>query len=183
MAVFNLFYLILFTSKYSSSIRYFIIPQIFKLLKENLDFPKYSLPASILNVLSSQSPVIILKILYGDSIAGIYALVNRIMGAPSLLISNSTAEVYREKASKLYNIKGNCEDLFVKTFKGLFFIGAIPFIIVIAFGPNLFSMIFSSEWIESGYFARYLAIFFFLRFCIGKNRHQHKLKERLKKIL
>ena len=167
MAVFNLFYVVLFILKYSSSIQYFILPQIFKLLKENLDFPKYSLPASIINVLSSQSPVILLKILYGDSIAGIYALVNKIMGAPSQLIANSTAEVYREKASKLYNMKGDCEKLFLKTFRGLFFIGIIPFIIIIAFGPSLFSVIFGVEWIESGYFARYLAIFFFLRFCIS----------------
>ena len=35
------------------------------------------------------------------------------------------------------------------------------------FGPTLFSIVFGSEWAESGYFARYLAIFFLLRFCIS----------------
>ena len=167
MLIFNLFYLVIFIRKYLNSIKHYQLLGIFNLLGRNLDFPKYSLPASVINVLTSQSPIIILKILFGEAIAGIYALVNRIMGAPSQLIAGATGEVYRQKASSEYNSKGNCYNLFLKTFKGLFLIATIPFIIVIMFGPTLFSIVFGSEWSESGYFARYLAIFFLLRFCIS----------------
>ena len=165
--VFNSFLFIIFIKRYPDISNGISIRNIITLLKDNIDFPRYSLPASIVNILSAQSPVIILKILFGESIAGIYALVNRAMGAPSQLISGATGEVYRQKASSEYNEQGNCYKLFLKTFKGLFLIATIPFIIVIIFGPDLFSLVFGLEWIESGYFARYLAIFFLLRFCVS----------------
>ena len=58
-----------------------------------------------------------MKILFGEAVAGIYALVNRVMGAPSQLIAGATGEVYRQKASSDYNQEGNCYSLFLKTFK------------------------------------------------------------------
>ena len=165
--VFNIFLLVIFIKRYPDISNGISFKNIIALLKDNIEYPRYSMPASIVNILSAQSPVIILKILFGESIAGIYALVNRAMGAPSQLISGATGEVYRQKASSDYNEQGNCYKLFLKTFKGLFLISTIPFIIVIIFGPDLFSLVFGLEWIESGYFARYLAIFFLLRFCIS----------------
>tara|TARA_Y100001970_G_C14013974_1_gene739984 strand:- start:251 stop:769 length:519 start_codon:yes stop_codon:yes gene_type:complete len=89
------------------------------------------------------------------------------MGAPSQLIAISTGEVYRQKAAVLYDENGNCEKLFIKTFKGLFLISTVPFIIVILFGPDLFLFVFGEQWAESGYIARYLALFFMLRFSIS----------------
>jgi len=164
---FSLFCLIIFLNHYRKSIENFDLMEIFFLLRKNLDFPKYTLPASIINIMTSQSPIIFLKIFFGEAIAGIYALVNRVMGAPSQLIAGATGEVYRQKASKEYNTNGNCYDLFIKTFRGLFLIAIIPFIVVITLGPYLFSIVFGVEWTQSGYLARYLSIFFLLRFCIS----------------
>ena len=167
MFTFILFCMIIFLNHYRKSIENFDLMEIFTLLRKNLDFPKYTLPASIVNIMTSQSPIIFLKIFFGEAVAGIYALVNRVMGAPSQLIAGATGEVYRQKASKEYNTNGNCYNLFIKTFKGLFLLAIIPFIVVIAFGPNLFSLVFGFQWSDSGHFARYLSIFFLLRFCIS----------------
>ena len=105
--VFNFYLCIYFFKKYSYLFKYFSFKRIVDTLISNLDFPKYSLPASIINILSAQSPIIILKILFGEATAGIYALVNRVMGAPSQLIAGATGEVYRQKASDEYNKNGN----------------------------------------------------------------------------
>lgn len=166
LIIFNLFLSLFFKIKYHNEV-YFSINEIIQKLRNNLDFPRYSLPASIINILSAQSPVIILKILFGEAVAGVYTLVNRVMGAPSQLIAGATGEVYRQKASSDYSQEGNCYSLFLKTFKGLFLIATVPFIVVVIFGPSLFFGIFGEQWIESGYFARYLAIFFLLRFCVS----------------
>ncbi len=167
LLILNGFLFVIFIKKYYKLLYIFSFRVIFNTLRNNLDFPRYSSPAGIVNILSAQSPIIILRLLFGEAIAGIYALVNRVMGAPSQLIAGATGEVYRQKASDEYNKKGNCQELFLRTFKGLFFIATIPFIIIIIFGPDLFSFLFGSEWVDSGYFARYLAIFFLLRFCVS----------------
>ena len=159
--------LLIFFKKYSKLFTLLSYKKSIQILKKHINFPKYSLPASVINIISSQSPIIILYILFGPVISGIYSLVNRVMGAPSQLIAISTGEVYRQKAAVLYDENGNCEKLFIKTFKGLFLISTVPFIIVILFGPDLFLFVFGEQWAESGYIARYLALFFMLRFSIS----------------
>ena len=165
--IFNLLLLLIFFKKYSKLFTLLSYKKSIQILKKHINFPKYSLPASVINIISSQSPIIILYILFGPVISGIYSLVNRVMGAPSQLIAISTGEVYRQKAAVLYDENGNCEKLFIKTFKGLFLISTVPFIIVILFGPDLFLFVFGEQWAESGYIARYLALFFMLRFSIS----------------
>ena len=111
--IFNTLLLIIFIKKYQELLRSFSLNIIIDTLKNNIDFPRYSLPASMINILSAQSPIIILKLLFGEATAGIYALVNRVMGAPSQLIAGATGEVYRQKASDEYNRNGNCKKLFL----------------------------------------------------------------------
>ena len=137
------------------------------LFKKYSEFPLYSLPAGFVNILSNQAPIIMLSAYFGTTISGMYSLVNRVMGAPSKLVSSATSEVFRQKATEEYNMNNNCKDLYIKTFKGLFFISLIPFFIIIVFGPELFSFIFGQDWIQAGYYARYLSLFFILRFCIS----------------
>jgi len=167
LSILLIVYLIYFLIKYSSLKKYLILSHIYKLLLSDFSYPLYSVPASIVNVLSSQSPVIILKFLFGDSIAGIYALVNRVLGAPVDLISTSTGEVFRQKASKYYNQRKKCTQLFSKTFTTLFKTALAPFFVIALFGPMIFSFFLGDDWEQAGYFSRYLSIFFLLRFSIS----------------
>tara|TARA_B100001250_G_scaffold401610_1_gene413681 strand:+ start:845 stop:2086 length:1242 start_codon:yes stop_codon:yes gene_type:complete len=141
--------------------------RIIVLVKKYSDFPFLSMPSAFINILSSQAPIIMLSAYFGTSIAGMYSLVNRFMGAPSKLISSSTSEVFRQKATDEYNKNQNCKVLYLKTLKSLFILSLIPFFIIIIFGPQLFLFIFGEDWLQAGYYARYLSLFFIFQFCIS----------------
>ena len=149
------------------NLKIFSYKRIFILLKKYYHFPLYSLPASFINILSNQAPIIMLSFYFGAPISGMYSLVSRVLGVPSKLISGATSEVFRQKASEEYNLNNNCQTLYIKTFKALFLVSLIPFSILILFGPSIFSFIFGGSWVEAGYYARYLSLFYILRFCIS----------------
>ena len=137
------------------------------LLRKYHQFPLYTLPATFVNIFSNQMPIIVLTAYFGSHVSGMYSLVTRTMGAPSKLISSATSEVFRQKASEEFNLSGNCKNLFLKTFQILLIISVIPFSLIVFYGPDLFSLIFGKDWIQAGYYARYLSIFYLLRFCVS----------------
>jgi O-antigen/teichoic acid export membrane protein len=125
--------------------------------KEYKDFPIYKMPSDLLNEISIQLPVYILKIIFNNTVAGIYSLPQKIMSQPSKLIGQAAGEVYYRRASELSARKQDLSEVTFNTFKVLFLIGVLPFTIIFLWGPEIFSFIFSSQWEFSGRIAAYLS--------------------------
>jgi O-antigen/teichoic acid export membrane protein len=136
-------------------------------LKNFKNFPKYSLPADIINVYTSQNPIVLLTIFYGFTPVGFFSITQRVLGLPLKLISSSTLEVFKQKASEDFVTKGSCTEIFVKTFKYLAITAIIPTILIATFSPIIFELVFGLEWIQAGYFARYLSVMFFFQFTVS----------------
>lgn len=136
-------------------------------LKKYKNFPKYSLPADLINVYTSQNPIILLTVFYDLSVVGFFSITQRILGIPIKLISSSTLEVYKQKASEDFVEKGDCREAFLKTFKYLGSVALIPAILIYFLSPILFKIVFGEEWIQAGLFAKYLSIMFFFQFTIS----------------
>jgi len=137
---------------------------IFKQLKRYKNFPKYSLPADIVNVTTNQIPIFVFGRFFTSQILGNYFFMDRILSAPISLISRAILDVFKQRASSDYINEGNCRGVFVKTFKTLAFASIIPTIVIFIFSPMLFKFIFGSEWELAGEFARIMALLFFFRF-------------------
>ncbi|MCR9014770.1 lipopolysaccharide biosynthesis protein [Aquiflexum gelatinilyticum] len=131
------------------------------------NFPKYALPADLLNVYANQNPIVLLAYFFNSGTVGFFSLTQRVIGIPIKLVTSSTSEVFKQKASEEYNLKGNCKKSFFDTFSFLLTVSILPTIIIVAFSPFLFELVFGPEWIEAGVYARYLSIMFFFRFCIS----------------
>lgn len=138
-----------------------------KELSKYKNFPKYSLPADLINTYTSQNPIIMLSFFFGDYIVGQFSLTQRVLGLPIKFISGSTLEVFKQKAAEDYNNEGNCEKIFISTFKSLIIIAIIPTVIMYFAAPFLFTFMFGQDWVEAGYYARYLLIMFFLQFSVS----------------
>ncbi len=140
----------------------------FKKMKQQIlkysNFPKYDIPASFLNVFSIELPIFILGFLFSPAIVGIFSLSRRVVGMPVLLLSSSITAVFKQRATSDYNEYGECSDIYKKTFRSLFLIALIPFILLFIFAPQLFSFIFGSDWMEAGEYTQILIPMFFLRF-------------------
>ena len=128
------------------------------------NFPKYDLPATLINLLANQLPLIILGRYFGLSVLGAYAFMYKILMMPVGLVSNSVLDVFKQKATKDYNSLGNCRDVYLLTLKQLLYISGPIFILFFIFSPDLFSFIFGTEWEKAGLFAQVMAPMFFLKF-------------------
>lgn len=69
-----------------------------------INFPKFSLPADLVNTVASQVPVILLAAKFGGDSAGWFALTLKIMGAPISLLAASVLDVFKEQAARDYRV-------------------------------------------------------------------------------
>ncbi len=143
----------------------------FKLVRKKLlkyrKFPIFSVPSGIMEKFSGQALIYFLAIFFTDAIVGQYALAQRLMIAPTRLISNSMGEVFREQASAIYVRKGECYKIFRSTLKKLIIIGVPIFFLVYLVQPIIFLWFFSTEWQLASDFIQILIIMFFLQFVIS----------------
>lgn len=137
------------------------------LFKRYSNFPKFLLPSDLVNTYASQNPVILLNLFFGDAVVGFYSLAERVMGLPIKLISSTTKEVYKQRATEEFNNTGSCEGVFVKTFLMLFAGSLIPTLVLFFAAPDLFALFFGEEWRMSGVYSRYLLIMFCFQFSVS----------------
>ncbi|MBF8795121.1 oligosaccharide flippase family protein [Pseudomonas monteilii] len=137
------------------------------LAAQHKNFPKFSLPADLLNTAASQLPIIFIASRFGSEAAGWFALTFKMMGAPISLLAASVLDVFKEQAARDYRSDGNCRQTFLKTFYLLAGLSIVPFIIFAFLGEWAFGLVFGEEWAESGRYAVVLVPLFFMRFVIS----------------
>lgn len=148
-------------SLYRRNIKFNIIKKLFIRYK---DFPRFSLPASFLNVVTNQAPVFIIGSYFGGFALGNYALMERALAVPIALIGQSILDVFKQKAMSDYHENGNCINIYKKTFKSLLFISIIPALVLFFFAPILFEYIFGENWKLAGDYAQIMSVLFIFRF-------------------
>ena len=128
-----------------------------KLAKKYYRFPAFTMPSQLLNELSVQVPVYLLKAFFTTAVVGIYALPQKLLNVPVMLIGNSIGQVYFQKAAQQRNDFPALAETTKSLFRFLFRIGVLPFSIILVFGDHLFPWIFGAEWQQSGIFAQMLS--------------------------
>ncbi|MEF9898233.1 MAG: oligosaccharide flippase family protein [Pseudomonas sp.] len=141
--------------------------EVFATAKRYINFPKFSLPADLLNTIASQVPVILIAFRFGTEPAGWFALTLRMMGAPIALLATSVLDVFKEQAARDYRANGNCLGIFLKTFKVLGVLAFFPFAAFAFLGEWAFGFFFGEQWTESGRYAVLLIPMFYMRFVVS----------------
>ncbi|MFS0788249.1 oligosaccharide flippase family protein [Shouchella sp. 1P09AA] len=134
------------------------------LLLKYKDFPLYRAPQELINGISTNLPVLLLTSFLGPVYAGYYTITRTVMKVPTELLSKSIGDVfYPHIVITAKNKKSIFKPLFRLTL-GLSVLGIGIFGVVFVFGPSIFKLILGSEWLEAGYYARWLSIWFFFVF-------------------
>ena len=136
-----------------------------RLAKEYIDFPMYSATQNVLNSLSSGLPVLLLTHFYGIAIAGAYAFGVSVLSVPMGFALSGIRQVLFQKAGETQHQGGSLARLYVKTTAGLFAMALLPSLILLIWAPQLFALIFGSQWYISGELARSLVIWLSVVFC------------------
>lgn len=124
-------------------------------------FPVFRAPQIAINALSQSVPVLMLASFFGPAAAGFYTLGKTVMGLPSILIGKSVGSVFYPRVAEAANNKEDLFQLVKKATMALALSGLLPFALVVAFGPWLFSIVFGAEWIKAGEYAQWMAIWIY----------------------
>jgi O-antigen/teichoic acid export membrane protein len=128
-------------------------------------FPLVSSGAALINTGGFALPSLMLGAFFGSQVLGWFALVDRVMAAPAVLIGVAVSQVYSVEVARVANTEpAGMRSLFVKLMKKLALIGAIPYALVFMAGPWLFGFVFGEPWREAGIYARLLAVMHWVGF-------------------
>lgn len=152
--------------------------------KRYKNFPIFYVPDQLLNFAGLQLPVFFISFLYGTEILGLYSLANSIINLPMSLIGQSVGDVFFSEAANIGSSNPKrVKDLSLNLFKKLFVIGLVPLLVLLFFGPFLFSFVFGPEWYLSGVYARILSVLIFSRLIFTPISRVYTIYERLKEQL
>lgn len=128
-------------------------------------FPLVQSWSQLLLALGAQLPVLLLGSFYGAKAAGIFGLAYGMINLPMDLIGQSVAQVYYAEISKYgKNNPQKIYNLSISIIKKMFWIGLIPVGIIAVFGPWIFKLVFGSEWLDAGVYARFFSMVILTRF-------------------
>jgi O-antigen/teichoic acid export membrane protein len=125
------------------------------------DFPLYRAPQVLINAISQGMPVLMLASFFGPASAGFYTIGRSVLGLPSRLISDSVGDVFYPRITEAAHNGESLSKLILKGTVLLAVVGFVPFAIVVAFGPWLFSFAFGAEWGKAGEYARWVSLWLF----------------------
>ena len=130
-------------------------------------FPMVSLPGSMINTATFSITPVMVAAHFGLAVAGFYALVDRVLGAPSSLLGTAVGQVYMTELADLKRSSpGRARALFIRITVTQAKIALLPIILIAVIGPSLFALVFGEAWRDSGEFIRPLAVLYFLSFVV-----------------
>ncbi|MGD0534053.1 MAG: oligosaccharide flippase family protein [Methanoregula sp.] len=150
------------------SIKNFNIDKLKSIAKQYKRFPIFSMPASFINEMALQAPVVLLSIIFGFQVVGLYSLSYTILVAPVSFISSSMAQVFFGETSDLLRQKSDGILVqYLKTTRKLFLFGAPIILVGAVISPLLFPFIFGSAWKGAGIFSLPLSIMVIAQFVVS----------------
>ena len=129
-----------------------------------VSFPKYYLFSVGIESIAGNLPNFFFMKILGPSFLGNYNLSNRIVKTPMGLIGNAMRTVFNQAVAEAHAKEKKHLKLFIQNFKRLLILGILPVLIIVIFGPQIFSIIFGEAWKDAGEVSRYLAPVFLFQF-------------------
>ncbi len=139
---------------------------IIAMAKRYKQFPLFSLPSSLINVLANHLTNLLISSLFSVVTLGFYSLVQRMLGVPSALVGQSIGQVFYEEGVRIKHQRGEISELFNRTLKKLLFIGFPLFFTLFWSVKPLFALVFGEDWAIAGEYAQIVIPMFFIRFVV-----------------
>lgn len=131
-------------------------------LGRHLRFATLLTPAGLLNSMGGYIPVILVSTLFGATAAGHFGFTQRIIALPIALVGQVVAQVYlSELASKKRSNDAGIRKMFWVATTRLATVAAAIALVLLAFGPSLFTLVFGDQWEQAGKVAQALAPYLF----------------------
>lgn len=137
------------------------------LLKSNERFVRFSLPADLVNTLSSRMTFIVFPALFGLEQTGYLALAYRVIATPARFVGTAIGEVFYSHAAREYERTGACWRSAYKIALALGVLGIAGFSLLFLIADPLFTLVFGAEWRPAALFTQILAPMLFVSFVVS----------------
>jgi O-antigen/teichoic acid export membrane protein len=126
------------------------------LAKRYVEFPKYILPAQLINTFGVSLPVLMIGFYFNSVEVGYYAMTMNVLSVPVSVISMALKDVFRQRANEEYDRIGNCLDIYLRLLKILLILGIISFLVLFFALPEIFSIVLGKQWRTAGEYSQIL---------------------------
>lgn len=121
-------------------------------------FPLQGSPQVLVNSISQTLPLFLLGMLFSPQIAGFYVLAQRVLDAPSQLLSSSFRQALMPRYARAISSGSPLVPEFARTTRFLFLTGLPVLPLLYLFGADIFAFAFGPQWHTAGTFAAWLAL-------------------------
>lgn len=151
----------------SAQIRDITAGQLIRLAKKYQDFPKYSVGSALAQTALLSSLSVMIARYYTVEDLGQFALVQRVLGVPLLLLGGSIGQVFFQRATEHKRSTGSMKPVFLSTLRWLATISAFSTAIFYLTLPVAFEIAFGETWRTAGELARNLLPGFAVQFVVS----------------
>lgn len=121
------------------------------------DFPIFDTPASVLNVISGQAPIILFSLLVSPVLAGQYALAYRTISAPNALVGRAVSQVLLKRIAGA-KADAETETIVLRIVGALAMLSIPPFVIFGFVATDIVAVAFGEEWVSGAYVFAWTAL-------------------------
>lgn len=148
--------------------RQHILGGIYLLAKRYRRFPMYASWGELLSTAAIELPAILVAMQYGVKAAGFYALTQRVLSFPVMLIGKAMQQVYISEFAELLNTHPRmARKYFLNWITKLAVLSILPIVILVFFSESLFTFVFGAEWSMSGQIALVMVVLFGAQFIVS----------------
>jgi O-antigen/teichoic acid export membrane protein len=150
-----------------------------RMLRRYRRFAIFGTGSALLNSAVRQLPALLLAAMYGPQFAGWYALSQRVIGMPMLLLGSAVAQVYFGEAARLARQDPVAlRHLFLRLSARLLIVGVAALGVLVVAGPQLFGLVFGEQWRQSGLITQLLVMNYLGQFVVGTTSQTLYILER-----
>lgn len=120
--------------------------QVILVARNHSRFPRFDLPAGLLNTATYEIPALLLLMFFAEAIVGEVAIAMRLVMFPTALVSASMAQIYFKKAAEHHRTHGDARALTISTLRWLAFIGVPSFAALGLGAPFVVEPLLGGSW-------------------------------------
>lgn len=127
------------------------------LIRRYSTFPRFDMPASLLNTGTYELPVLILASFFVEAVVGEFAVAMRVAMLPTVFVSASLAQIYYQRAAAVHQRYGTARDITVRSLRGLFLVSFPCYLSLGLAAPWLFTPLLGGQWTQAGLYVAALS--------------------------
>ena len=152
--------------------RHVTLLRAWRLMRHYRSFPIYRLPSQLLQIFSSQAPLLLTAALYDPRTTGQLGLAMMTLALPMNLLGHSTSKAYYAEIATIGRKRpAEIRTLTYSVIKRLLALALAPTLLLLLFGERIFALAFGTEWTMAGEMASLLAIYLLFQFMHAPASH------------